>query len=242
MTVITLPRPQGVMKAYVARPSAPGPWPAMVVVHDYTGMSGDLRRQADWLAGEGFLAIAPDLYWWGGRLRCLWTIMRDLGRAAGRSFDDIECARAWLLADPDCSGKVGVIGFCMGGGYALALAPGHGFTVASVNYGGCPTDPDTALAGTCPIVGSYGAEDRTPLGARAADRLDAALDRLAVDHEITVYPGAGHGFMNDHDPQDLTAGLRVLGRLSGTRYDPAATTLARERIIAFLHRHLTDQP
>ena len=94
MTMLDLQRPNGTMGAYMARPSTPGPWPGMVVVHDYTGVSTDLRHQADWLASEGFLAIAPDLYWWGGRVRCLWTIMRDLGRSEGRTFDDIECARS----------------------------------------------------------------------------------------------------------------------------------------------------
>lgn len=89
---------------------------------------------------------------------------------------------------------------------------------------------------------AYGKADRTPLAARAGRRLDETLDRLGVDHEIIVYPGASHDFMNDHDPADLTLGLRMLGRLSSTRYDPAATALARDRIAAFLHRHLAETP
>ena len=71
------------MPAYCARPTTPPPWPGVVVIHDFTGMSRDLRTQADWLADEGFLAVAPDLYFWGSRLSCLRTIMRDIGDRRG---------------------------------------------------------------------------------------------------------------------------------------------------------------
>jgi carboxymethylenebutenolidase len=72
--------------------------PAGVVeIHDFTGMNHDLRNQADWLAGAGYLAAAPNLYYWGSRLRCLRTIMSDIGARRG-SFDDVDAARAWLAA------------------------------------------------------------------------------------------------------------------------------------------------
>jgi hypothetical protein len=71
------------MPSYVAAPSLPARWPGVIVIHDYTGMSQDLRNQADWLASEGFPAAAPDLYYWGSRLRCLRTIMRDISARRG---------------------------------------------------------------------------------------------------------------------------------------------------------------
>lgn len=77
-----------------------------------------------------------------------------------------------------------------------------------------------------------------PLGAKAGRRLDDLLTRLGVPHDVKIYPGAGHGFMNDHAPADLTLMLRVLGRLSGTRYDQAATADARRRIVTFFRDHL----
>ncbi len=178
------------MPAYCAVPTTPPPWPGVVVIHDITGMSHDLRAQADWLAGQGFLAVAPDLYYWSSRLGCLRTIMRDLGKRAGRSFDDIEAARTWLGEHAGCSGRIGVIGFCMGGGYALALAPDSGYSAASVNYGGCPPTRGLACAGV-PHRRQLRRCRRLAPGREAGKRLDRLLDQHQVPHDVKIYPASG---------------------------------------------------
>ena len=164
--------------------------------------------------------------------------MREVTAGTGRTVADIDAARDWLSGRPDCTGRIGVIGFCMGG-YALALAAGHGYAAVGTSYGGCPPDAERALAGSCPVVGSYGAKDRSPIGVRVAAQLEAAMTALDVDRDIKIYPDAAHGFINDHDQADATLLLTVLTMVSGTRYHEPSARDARRRIAAFFSRHLT---
>jgi carboxymethylenebutenolidase len=230
----TFPATDGTtIEAYVSRPPVGScPWPGVVLVHDAFGPTTVMRTHADRLATAGYLALVPDLYSRGGMMRCVKATFASLARGRGQAFDDIDAGRRWLADHEDCTGRVGVIGFCMGGGFAL-LTANRGFDVSSVNYGSLPEDIDAVLAGACPVVGSYGAKDRTLKGAAA--RLDAALTARQVPHDVKEYPGAGHSFLDRHN----IGPLAVLMRVGGMGYDHSSAEDAWGRILRFFDAHLT---
>jgi carboxymethylenebutenolidase len=236
---VSIPAPGGALPAYLSAPGGAGPWPGVVVLHDLAGMSRDLRDQADWLAEAGYLAVAPDLFRGNRRPTCMVRMVRETWRGEGPSFADIEGAGRWLAERPDCTGRVGVIGFCLGGGFALLMAADHRFDAASVNYGTVAkkTYTEERFTGACPVVGSYGAKDPGYRG--VGERLERILTAVGVEHDIKTYPEAGHAFMNDHDRADLPALFAVQFRVTGDPYHEPSTRDARRRILDFFARHLS---
>jgi len=222
----------GGVRAHLAVPPVgEGPWPGVVVLHEVFGLNADIRQQADRFAAAGYLALAPDLFSPGGARRCLLATFRSLMAGRGRPFDAIEDARTSLAAREDCTAKVGVIGFCMGGGFALMTAA-RGFDAGAVNYAHLPKDVDAVLAGACPVVASYGAKDRTLRGTAA--QLDAALARAGAERDVHEYADAGHSFLNRHDLGPAGALLRV----AGIGYHGPSAEHAWGRILRFFEAHL----
>jgi len=218
------------LRAYLAAPRGEGPWPGVVVIMDALGVSDDIRQQADLLAAAGYLALAPDLYSGRGP-RCVVATLKASRSGSGEAYEDIEAARRWLAARVDCTGRIGIIGFCMGGGFALLSAPRYDFQAASVNYGEVPDDVER-LAGACPIVASYGRRD-PGLSGRAA-KLESALQTLGIEHDVKEYPNAGHSFMNRVTGPALNPVLKFVGL---NYHHPSAEDSWR-RILSFFDAHL----
>jgi carboxymethylenebutenolidase len=225
------------LRGFLGVPAGSGPWPAVVMIHEAFAIDAVMLRQVERMAQAGYLVLMPDLFSAGGPRRCLAATFRALSARQGRAFDDIEAARQWLLGRADSSGAVGILGFCMGGGFAL-VAASRGFDVASVNYGSVPRDISEVLQGACPVVGSYGAKDRL---VRAVPRLEAALEEQGIDHDVRVYPDAGHAFLNDA-PTGPALLQPVLKLISGAGPDPEAAADAWHRIEEFFRKHLVEAP
>ena len=230
---ISVPAPAGPLPAYQARPAGTGPWPGVVIVHDAMGMTSDIKRITDRFGGNGYLAVTPALYHRGNRLLCVVRTLRAFKKGTGTAVDDLIAARDHLVADPQCTGKVGIIGFCMGGGFCLVLAPSGKFDAAAPNYGEWPNDL-SAIPNSCPTVASYGAKDWMLKG--AADKLEGLLAERDVPRDIKEYPNVGHSFMNDWD---IPAPMQTILGIGGMAYSEPEAEDAWQRVLAFFGEHLS---
>ena len=236
MTQIEIPPRAGGsqrLHGYLARPDGDGPWPGVVLIHEAWGLDVEMRKHADRLARSGYLTLAPDLYSQGGARRCMVSTLLAMSSGKGKAFADIEAARGWLTSSRDCTGRVGAIGFCMGGGFALLSV--HTMAAVSANYGFPPKNADEVMADACPVIAAYGARDRMLRGAPA--KLSAALEKAGVAHDVKEYPNAGHAFLNEGESGPRW--LRPLLRASHSGPEPESAAQEWRRIEAFFAEHLS---
>ncbi len=223
---VTVPSPAGYgsIKGYLVRPAnATGKLPGVLVVHENRGLNPYIEDVARRLAIAGFMAFAPDsltsLGGYPGDDEKGGQLFAQLDRA--KMTEDFLAAITWLKSRPDSNGKVGVVGFCFGGGVAnqLAVRMGADLAAAVPFYGSQPSEADTAKI-KAPLLAHYGELDTRITSGWPA--FDAALTAANVTHQGYVYAGANHGFHNDTTP----------------RYDEAAAKLAWRRTLDWLNKYL----
>jgi carboxymethylenebutenolidase len=210
---------------YLAAPAGGGKHPALIVVHEWWGLNDWVRGKADHFAADGYVALAVDLYRGksaGHDADVAHQLMRGLPE--DRAARDLDAAFRYLAARPDVDpARIGSIGWCMGGGYALQAAIEEPSLAACVvNYGRLVTDPKTIARIRAPMLGNFGAEDQgIPPSTVEAFEKEARAAGKTIDFK--VYPGAGHGFASNPDPKV---------------YRPEAARDADARVDAFLAKEL----
>lgn len=221
--MISFPSGTDTVSAYLARPAAE-PEAIVVVIHEWWGLNDWVKKVADRLAGEGYLAIAPDLY--RGQVATEAEEAHELSRGLPeeRAVGDVRSAAAHVRAMAGMGDlRVGVIGFCMGGRLSLLSSlDGSPFEATVVCYGRPETSVDRLATLQGPVLGIYGADDKG-IGPEQVEALDEALEAAGKQHEILVLDHAGHAFMNSDRPSSFA---------------PEATAAAWKEIDAFLDGNL----
>jgi carboxymethylenebutenolidase len=218
----------GDASGYLALPPAAGgasaKKPALVVIQEWWGVDDWIREQNKRFAGQGYVALAPDLY--RGRIAKSPEEAHELmrGMPEDRAMADLKAAVDFLAARPDVDpNRIGVIGWCMGGGYALALATAEPRLKATViNYGRLVTDTGAITKINAPILGNFGGADRG-IPPEDVKKFGGQLTQYGKLGDIKVYDGVGHAFMNPDNKEG---------------YDAAAARDAWDRIDRFFDRTL----
>jgi carboxymethylenebutenolidase len=183
--------------AYLALPDGTGPHPGVVVIHEAFGLNDHIRDVARRFAKEGYAGLAVDLFAGRNRAICMARYMTGMlmGSVHRYGIDDLKSALTFLAKHEAIDAqKLGAIGFCMGGGFAIAWACTDSRLKAIAPFYGVNPRPMGVVARLCPVVGSYPERDFT---ARSGRVLEEALTEKNVAHDIKIYPGARHSFFND---------------------------------------------
>jgi carboxymethylenebutenolidase len=189
------------VQSFLALPTGKGPFPAVLVIQEWWGLDNWVKDQARALAKEGYVALAVDLY--RGKVTAKQEEAHELmmGAPPDRILRDLKAGLAFLRAHPDVKkGRVGAIGWCMGGRWALTLAVEDPDLAAVVAYYGAPPTDAAAIAKIkAPLLGNFGAEDKGP-SPEQIRAFEAALKAAGKTIDAKTYEGAGHAFANVNNP------------------------------------------
>ena len=224
-STVSVPRAngKGEMDSFLAKPDGAGPFPGVIVIHEIFGLNDNIREIAGQFAEQGYAALAVDLFSNRNRMVCMMQIIHGmLIRPLNNSMlDDLKSSVVFLQKQAGVdANRIGSVGFCMGGAYALQLAiTDKGMKAASVFYGANPKPLD-AVAEACPIMGSYPDKDFTT---KAARELETSLTNYNVPHDIKIYDNTQHSFYAQQR----------------TPFEVDASKDAWQRMLSFFETHLS---
>lgn len=209
-------------EGYLVRPEGDGAFPGIVIIHEIHGLNENIKDIAHRFAHEGYVALAVDLFAGRNRAICMFRFMGQLMFSSlnNGSLDDLKSSLTYLAQQPGVDAeRLGAIGFCMGGSFAIAWATADNRLKAIAPYYAANPRPFEAVERLCPVVGSYPGKDfTTPQG----QKLDIELERYNIAHDIKIYPGAKHSFFND----------------TGKSYDEKAAKDSWERVMSFFKEYV----
>ncbi|MBL8057350.1 MAG: dienelactone hydrolase family protein [Anaerolineales bacterium] len=251
----TIANPAGpAVSAYVARPAGDGPFPAVIMIHEFYGLNDGIRAKADLLAAAGYLVVAPDVFRGSTTGYIPRAIYQVLSTPAEQVNQDLDAVLAWLTAQPDVAAdRVAIAGFCFGGRTSLLFSLHNPQLAGTVIFYGSPVaDPERLKALPGPVLGIFGGADGSiPLADVQA--FEAALETAGVPHQISIYAGQPHAFVNSVDAiraggvqgqawEELLAFLRTSLQEGNSGRPPAAAARADDfyglrnlALLAFAH-------
>jgi carboxymethylenebutenolidase len=219
---VSIPVESGTISGYYARPDGDGPYPGIVVIHEIFGLNDNIRDITQRFTGQGYAALAVDLFHGRNRAVCMARFMSGLfiNTLDHRGIRDLKSSLTTLGGLPEVDAeRVGAIGFCLGGSFAIAWACTDERLKVTAPFYSMNPRPLEAVARSCPVVGSFPEQDFT---AGRGRELKQALDTHDVPNDIKIYTGAKHSFFNDR----------------GGNYDAVASEDAWQRTLAFFDEHI----
>jgi carboxymethylenebutenolidase len=212
---VTFPSGDAIAQGVLYLPQGPGPHPALIVIHEWWGLNDWIKQEAAGYAAKGYVALAVDLY--RGKVAADPELAHELmrGLPQDQGVRDLTAAVTWLQSRKDVKrDRIGAVGWCMGGGYALELAiASPTLRAVAVNYGSLATDKAALAQIHAAVLGNFGGQDRG-IPPDAVHAFEAAMQSLGKPVDAKIYPQAGHAFENPNNQ-------------AGYRADDAADALAR---------------
>ena len=193
------------VRAYVAQPEGDGPFPTVIMIHEFWGLNQSIVSKADLLAEQGYFVVAPDTFrgsttGWVPR-----AIYQVISARPENVNTDLDAVYTWLEAQPEVdAGRIAIAGFCYGGRTSLAYSLHNNHLSATVMFYGSPeTDPEILKTLPGPVLGIFGGADQS-IPVESVNAFEAALTEAGIPHEITIYEGQPHAFVQD--AQGIQAG------------------------------------